>query len=384
MRVLYLVNQQPLAQYFLRGWKNSFEALGDQVDCLDYSRQSVSDFLINVPDSTHYDIIMSASNEGILSIPVERINEMGAALVVNALPFNSFRITPDPQAPNANEREVKHIAKFERKLIWSQWIPEYVDYFYEGYRRLGIPVMSMPYGADITSRVKISSPIEAPELDIMFVGNLRHRAKGNLPIFRSLFNLSSPERIGVYGDAAWKENFGNLLGDIRYTNSRDDLAKMYRSARISPNLHTARQVRDHIQINDRIFQIAGFKGFQIADTNLVSEFYASDEIPCTENTDQYLTWAKEFILYPERRISYIEKAYKRTVQSHTWFNRIAQIYELLGIKDSVMIGTQRWVPFCFDTATKEQRKIQFDRFLYYFLESSALRLGRGIKRFLAQ
>jgi len=192
MKVLYLANQQFLSQYFYRGWKNAFEALACQIDCLDYSRQSVSSYLSNQPASTRYDIIMSASNEGILSIPAEWANEMRTALVINGLPYNSLRLSPDTQAPNAKEEEVKHIAKFQRKLIWSQWMPEYVDYFYEGYRRLGIPVISMPYAADITPWGLNPEAIESPDLDILFIGNLKHRAKQNLPIFKRLFDLSSP------------------------------------------------------------------------------------------------------------------------------------------------------------------------------------------------
>jgi hypothetical protein len=382
MRILYLANQQLLSQHFFRAWKNAFEALGCQVDCLDYVHQSVSTYLSDASVDSNYGIIMSASNEGILSIPVNQINAIGAAVVINGLPFNSLRLSPDSQAPNASEEEVRHIAKFKRKLVWSQWMPEYVDYFYEGYRRLGISVISMPYAADITPwGIKVAA-IKKPECDIVFIGNLKHRAKQNIPIFQSLFNLSSPERISVFGDKAWKEHFGKILGHVRYTDSRDELAQLYRNAKLSPNLHTARQLRDHIQLNDRVFQIAGFKAFQICDTNLVSEFYGSDEIPFTENVDHYISLAKEFILHPESRIPYIERAYDRTTLSHSWFNRIAQIYEALDIKEAVKIGEREWRPFRYSTTNENQRRVHFDRFIYYFFESNALRFGRSLKKFL--
>lgn len=357
-------------------------ALGHHVDCLDYTSQTVKQYLDSTSLELPYDIVMSASNEGILDIPVERINEMGAALVINGLPFNRLGISPEPQAPCASPTEVKHVSRFHKKVVWSQWMPELVELYYSGYRQLGIPIISMPYATDITPLDLIPNPASHPECDLLFIGNLKHRAKTNLPIFKQLFALSTPERIRIFGDHVWKDIFGDALSVVRYTNPQDDLAKLYQNASLSPNLHTARQLRDCIQVNDRVFQIAGYKGFQICDTPLVHAYYSNDEVLCTQDPDQYLAWAEDFIRNPEKRLPYIQKAYQKTIHSHSWFNRIAQIQEALGLKAAVAIGDQVWKPFTYSADTLDRRKYSLDRQLYYFCESHSLNLARQLKRAL--
>ena len=102
----------------------------------------------------------------------------------------------------------------------------------------------------------------------------------------------------------------------------------------------------------------------------------------TQDLDQYLAWVEDFIRNPEKRLPYIQKAYQKTIYSHSWFNRIAQIQEALGLKAAVAIGDQAWQPFTYSADTLDRRKSRLDRQLYYFCESHSLSLARQLKRAL--
>ena len=126
MNVLYLANKSQLDSHFLRGWRNAFHALAARFDVANPKDDSFH----NLVSNNIYDIIMGYSGVGIEKLPFQLLNANNTALVVNGLPFNSSHTSPDIQAPCANPVEVDFISRFNRKIVWSQWSPVYLNSYY--------------------------------------------------------------------------------------------------------------------------------------------------------------------------------------------------------------------------------------------------------------
>lgn len=209
-----------------------------------------------------FDLIMTASGgDGIQRLPVDQLNESGTALVVNGLPFNRLKISPEIQAPLADLAEVLFIEKFKKKLIWSQWEPQFVETFFAGYLERGIPVISLPYAGDTIG----SCQIVDTEFDIVFIGNLRHRRRGNLSLIEKLLKLSRRDRIKLIGGSDWQRYVG-VPAEPMFNGQ--DPSGYYRRSIVSPNIHTKRQREHGLQLNDRVFQIPANGGFKSATTRL--------------------------------------------------------------------------------------------------------------------
>jgi len=121
-----------------------------------------------------------------------------------------------------------------------------------------------------------------------------------------------------------------------------ELGQLYRGSKICPNIHGEFQkgkvskepstLADvpGFAVNERLFQIAGAGGFQIADDNpQIREFYDKDEVICVKNGTELGEKMEEFIKDPGKRWDYIEKAKKKTLAKHTYRHRCKQLLEWL-------------------------------------------------------
>jgi hypothetical protein len=314
MRVLYISPDSMLGRHFRRGWERAFTHLGlDFVNCRPIAGE-VANLLCGKP----FDLVLAASGEGIDLLPVDQLNECGTALVVNGLPFNRLRISPDIQAPLANAIEVALIAKFNKKLVWSQWEIEFVKDFFSGYVERGIRVISMPYAGDAFEYRELVEP----EFDITFVGNLRHRRNGNLSLFKNLFRMARPGRLRLVGGDDWMRYLGVAAQPM---SKEENPADSYCRAIISPNIHTKRQ-RDHaLQLNDRVFQIPASGGFQICDNQLARRYFNANELLVADNEDDFLEITDYFLKNPDKRISYIHAGSEAITVRHSYVNRVKKL-----------------------------------------------------------
>jgi hypothetical protein len=149
---------------------------------------------------------------------------------------------------------------------------------------------------------------------------------------------------------------------------------------ICPNIHTARQKYRRIQLNDRTFNIAAAGAFQICDNPLVRDYFNEDEIIYAENDADYLEKIDFFLRHPDSTLPLIAAALKRAYRDHSYFNRIASLYESLGISHAVGVGDEFWKPFRVPTTSPPA--ISPVHHAQYFLETQLMAAGRYIKRHL--
>ena len=137
-----------------------------------------------------------------------------------------------------------------------------------------------------------------------------------------------PEDLKIYGGVDWKKFMGL---ETKPTPPNCDMNMLYRASLLCINIHTLRQKRRHIQLNDRTFNISAAGGFQICDNPLVRDYFSEDEIVCADNDNEYIEKVDFFLKCPEATLPFAEASFQRTYRDHSYFNRIAALYENLGI-----------------------------------------------------
>jgi hypothetical protein len=133
-----------------------------------------------------------------------------------------------------------------------------------------------------------------------------------------------------------------------------------------------------MQLNDRTFNIAAAGAFQICDNPLVRDYFNEDEIICAENDVDYIEKMDFFLRHPDARLPLTAAALKRAYRDHSYFNRIASLYESLGISNVVRVGDEVWKPF--RVPTNSLPAISPAHHAQYFLETRFMTTGRYVKR----
>jgi len=355
-----------LGWHFRRGWEKAFRFFDFE-------------FVASAPEKIElenhlrepFDLIMTASGgEGIRLLPIDQLNEYGTALIVNGLPFNKLRISPEIQAPLADKAEVILISKFNKKLIWSQWEPDFVEPFFAGYMELGIPVIPLPYAGDTLGWCEIVDRDIDLEFDIAFVGNLKHRLRGNISLIKKLLNTSTRSKIKLVGGEDWEHYLGIYAEPMI---EGQDPSDFYRRAIVAPNIHTKRQREHGLQLNDRVFQIPASGGFQICDNPLVRRYFKANELLMANNENDFLEMTNYFLRNPEKRIAYINAGMQAVVAKHSYVNRVHKILNELQIRiPGSEVGSE--------VVAKRQPNIGVLQKSNYFIESRVMNVASITRR----
>jgi len=114
----------------------------------------------------------------------------------------------------------------------------------------------------------------------------------------------------------------------------DELGKLYRGSQICINLHGSFQkgevstlpstlaTEPGFACNERLFQVCGAGGFQIADDNpQIREFYTEEEVVCAKDAEDFKGKIDFYLDNPEARQKFVEKAKERTMCDHTYRKR---------------------------------------------------------------
>jgi len=327
MEILYLCPDNDLADLFFRGWKNAFEALGHSVTRRVATTPGLGRWLSNHP----VDLIFTHSGEGVQALEPKQLNQKKIKLIVGALPANSFRASFDPHTPLAPEGELEIMAQVDQCVVWSQHEPFLFPFFYQAYLEREIPLVYLPYAADLTQLQPLQFQ-EKPPLDFLFIGKLSHRKRGNLALLDQLLPQLETGRVQIYGDELWSQRYPAY---VQKTDGGFSHEVGFCRTAISPNLHSHRQKKRMIQVNNRTFDIPLYGGFQLTDHPLSAKFFGPEEI-CIGSTKEL--FMEQFFFYltrPELRKQQIEAARERLCLDHSYFNRLATLFEVLGVNEPI-------------------------------------------------
>jgi spore maturation protein CgeB len=169
--------------------------------------------------------------------------------------------------------------------------------------------------------------------DISFTGesyNMRGEAGYRADIMDYLGNYN----VKIWGDGGWKKRFHLYKNIERYYQggrlSYDMLRKLYAVSTINLNMPSP-QIFTGFQ--PRTFEIAACKGFQIADwREELDEVFTDEELVTFKSIPDLIEKIDFFTKNPEKRLPFMEKAYKKVIEKHSWDIRIKEIMKI--IKDS--------------------------------------------------
>lgn len=130
--------------------------------------------------------------------------------------------------------------------------------------------------------------------------------------------------VKIWGDIGWKIRFPHYENLARFYQGErlpyNDLRKLYKLSTINLNMPSP-QILTGFQ--PRVFEIAACKGFQIVDwREEIEELFSEDELVTFKNINDLLGKADYFIKNPEKRMSYIEKAYKKVWSTYSFDKQI--------------------------------------------------------------
>jgi spore maturation protein CgeB len=115
----------------------------------------------------------------------------------------------------------------------------------------------------------------------------------------------------------------------------DELRKLYASAKIFLNLPAPQVV---LSFQPRIFEIAGCKGFQIADNRrLLRYLFTDDELVVFNTIDDLIEKIDYYLSHEKERYRLMENLHNRVARQYTWKHWAGRIVDVInsgkGIKD---------------------------------------------------
>lgn len=370
MKVLFIAPSTQLSLHFLSGWGRAFRSLGFGFKHLDPAREEPNGLL----REHGADLILTAAGEGLTHLDLDLVNEIGAKVIYAALPYNSAGASFDPQTPLAPPKEMELLAKLKNRVAWTQHEPHLHPYFYKGYQDREIPLIYLPYCADLTAQTPLAEPA-FPTKDLFFIGNLAHRTKGNLEILSQLLGRLTPERVEIHGDQEWHKRFGIQTQPLSH---QVPWGPLYQNAAICPNLHNWHQKTRLLQVNDRTFHIALYGGFQLTDNPLAAKFFGPEELAVAPSAQDFVDQFFYYLEQPSLRQEMIKKARARIAKEHTYFNRIAALFAALEVDQPVVWQGQTFGAT--DFAPGFEYPWSLGSKLKATLETDFYLVGRGIKR----
>jgi len=136
----------------------------------------------------------------------------------------------------------------------------------------------------------------------------------------------------IWGDNAWDKTFKYYPVIKHAFQGRrldfTELNKMYQITKINLNIPNPQCFTSFQQ---RTFEISAAKGFQIVDYREdIEKYFNEDEMVTFKNIKELREKINYFLKNPGKRDSFIEKAYKKVKNVHTYENRMKEILEKIG------------------------------------------------------
>jgi len=130
--------------------------------------------------------------------------------------------------------------------------------------------------------------------------------------------------VKIWGDPGWIKRFpyhSNLRKFYQGDRlSYDKLRKLYHLSTININMPSP-QIFTGFQ--PRVFEIAACKGFQVTDwREELDIFFNKDELVCFNNISDLFEKVNYFLHNPEKRASFVGKAYNKVVTNYTWASQL--------------------------------------------------------------
>lgn len=269
-------------------------------------------------------LIMTECNYYVRQLPVNVINDRKIGVICHAFCFNDRNDTFEPFSEVVNPGDVDLLKRIQNLVMWSQHEPEANEKWFPNWTRDGFKFLFAPHCANITRLFPSAFNIQR---DTIFIGNAAHKPQAIKEWIIPILKKQSL-RHQVFG-GGW-QNFG--VNAQHLPPHYDNFNNMYPTSAVCLNLHSNPQRDMNVLFNDRSFMIPLCGGFSISDS-VLSKRYFGDVVPIATTPREYKELTLDYIVNVEERRKVIYESAKITVDKHTYFDRLIDIFMAMGWDD---------------------------------------------------
>ena len=273
--------------------------------------------------------IMTHSKYGVRQLPIQVINDNKVTVLIDALPLNDAGLTIGGPYEMAHEDEPDLAKEIQSVIVHTKIEPHLWSSYMCGWLDGGIDLTHLPVAGNLVKAMPLSF---STVTDVAMVANFNHRESIMQQLIEPLFKRI--DLLGysyqAFGDEVWQ------LAGLDYSGplacDKNGAAIVYASAKVCPNVHTKEQVELQAFLNERSFMITLCGGLQVSDNPLATQYLMSHCLVATSTTD-YMNKVIESIEDESSRTARIKAGVEYVANNHTYFNRLADIFQIAGFKE---------------------------------------------------
>lgn len=248
--------------------------------------------------------------------------------LIKEIPLDKYPIVA------VGDEEKRQLEKLKQEtgrpdFVWLHYHDNWVDRTLGGWKSIGIKPVGLMNAAD-TFMYLDGTYRQALASDVSFVGGYwdykaRNLDKYIIPLCHSDRGL----KVKIFGNQNWP--VAQFLGLIQDERVKD----VFRSATVCPSASEPHSTDFGFDIIERPFKILSSGGFCVSDyvQSMAEDVFNGDEIPFAENATDFIDLVESFVNCPENRIPYMERGYRKVLTEHTYFHRVARLFEKLGMPE---------------------------------------------------
>jgi hypothetical protein len=239
---------------------------------------------------------------------------------VIALMANWYETPQGPWAAQLTSEDIATLEEYREQIavVLSECSPEGKEKYCRGFvDNHGLPVMSFTWGINLLRHF----PAPAPKIaDLVFLGAYFEKTSRIDAYFGEPLRRFSHMIYGIGWDDSPYPISDRMLADFDAS-----APTLYSGHTVSLNVHHPYE-EEGFTCNERTFNSVACGGFQITDrAPRVRHFFGEDEVVVAENPADFLDKVEHFVLRPEERTPYVEKARRRVVAEHTYHHRLCDL-----------------------------------------------------------
>ena len=325
MRVSILVENDSAPKFVRGGWAKVLKYCGHNVEIFDPRRESVHDHFRRCEPEIYLGTtygVDRATRKVLDARPKTKVGLFGSCFgpITDNLDREKYPLdvrTPEESMNVANLSNytavfIHHTPKTVEHKTMTHW------------RGISDNVGSVINGSDIFSFLN-GIPQEKYACDIAFVGGYWPYKARNLD--KTIVQLCNNKELNIkiFGNGKW--SVAQYAGFIE----ESEMKHLFASAVVCLNVSEPHSTDLGFDIIERVFKVPTCNGLLVSDTvNEFDEIINSETlIPQYRNSDDIIRFIELFKENPKLRIEYIQDQKMWVLDGHTYFHRVADIWNLL-------------------------------------------------------
>ena len=330
MKIL-ISSDGPHAHYYIRlGWARALEACGHDVYLWDIHNIPTYDMF----DQFEPDIFMGQTynlNKSVYACIKERPH---LKVVMRGSDWGDMQKEIDKEkypiltVRDDEKKLLEQLKKETQKpdFVHNHYHENWISKTHNKWEDIGIRAVSLIHAADVFE-YHGGEVLDHLKSDVSFVGGYwPYKA---ICLDKYMLRLCHP--VGKFNVKIW----GSGWPVVQYMGKIDgsQVKNVFRSATVCPNVSEPHSQDFGYDIIERPFKVLMSGGFCISDyvESMSKDVFTNDEMLFAKTPEEFETLIEYYVAHPEEREPYIKRGYKCVLENHTYFHRMATMFQELGL-----------------------------------------------------